>query len=64
MQVVHVRHMRMSVPHPRVPVRMGVWLAAWIAGQVLMLMTRIMDVRMTVLHGLVLMFVLVVLGQV
>ena len=64
MQVVHVRHMRMPVPHPRMPVGMGVWLAGWIAGHVLVLMMRIMDVRMTVLHGLVLMFVLVVFGQV
>jgi hypothetical protein len=36
MHVMHVRHMRMLVPHPSVPVRIGVWLA----GQVLMLNAR------------------------
>lgn len=62
-QMVHVRHMGMTVLHPRVPVRVGVGLARWVVGQVLMLMVGIVHVRVAVLQGLVLMFVLVVFGQ-
>jgi hypothetical protein len=63
-QMVHVRHMGMTVPHPRVPVRVGAGLARWVAGQVLMLMVGVVHVRVAVLQGPVLMFVLMVFGQV
>ena len=64
MQMVHVRDMSMTMPHPRMPMRVRVRFAGWIAGHVLMLVVRIVHVRMAMLHRLVLMFVLVVFGQV
>ena len=63
-QMVHVRHMGMTVPHPSVQVRVGVGLARWVVGEMLMLMVGVVHVRVAVLQGLVLMFVLVVFGQV
>jgi hypothetical protein len=47
--MVHVRHVRMTVPHPRVPARVGVGLPRWIVGQVLMLMMGVVHMRMAVL---------------
>jgi hypothetical protein len=63
-QMVHVRYMRMTVPHPRVPVRVGMGLARWVVGQVLVLMVGVVHVRVVVLQGLVLMFVLMVFSHV
>ena len=57
MQMMHVRHVWVPVPHLGVTMRMGMRLSWWVAGRMLVLMVRIMDVRMTVLHRL--MFVLV-----
>ena len=63
-RVVHVRHMRMLVHEPLVamPVRMG--LAGRIVRAMRVLMVRIVHMRVTVLQGLMDVFVLMVLGQV
>lgn len=62
--VVHVGHMRMLVHEPLVsmPVRMG--LAGRIVWAVTVLMVRIVHMRVTVLQGLMDVFVLMILGQV
>jgi hypothetical protein len=64
MLMVHVRDMRMPVPHSRMSMGMGVGLVEWIARQVLMLVMLIVHVGVGVLHGLMIVLVLVVLGQV
>ena len=63
-RVVHIRHMRMLVHEPLVamPVRMG--LAGRIVWAVAVLMVRIVHMRVTVLQGLMDVFVLMILGQV
>ena len=63
MLMVHVRDMRMPVPHSRMSMGMRVWLARWIARQVRMLVVFIVHVGVGVLHGLMVVLVLVVLGQ-
>ena len=64
MLVVHVGDMRMPVPHSRMSMGMCVWLAGWIARQVLMLVVLIVHVGVGVRHRLMVVLMLVVLGQV
>ena len=64
MLMMHVRDMRMTVPHPRMPMGMNVGFTRWIARQMLMLVVLVMHVGVGMLHGLMLVFVLVALSQV
>ena len=60
---MHIRDVGMLVAQARVPVPMGMRLAGRVARRMLVLMVRIMDVRMGVLHRLVLVRVLVLADE-
>jgi hypothetical protein len=62
--VVHVRHMRMAVPHPGMAMRMRMGLAGRVFQRVLMLVMGVVHMSMGVLHRLMFVLVFVVLGQV
>jgi hypothetical protein len=64
MPMMDVWVMRVLVSQRRVPVKMCVGLARWIAGLVRMLMVLVMGVPMLVLQRLVDMFVFVSFGNV
>ena len=63
-RMVHVGHVWMLVTQANVPVRMGVGLTKWRARLMRMLVMRIVNVRVSVLHGNVLMLVFVNFSQV
>ena len=48
-----VRHMRVTMNHPLMPVPMSMRFAGWIGRQVLMLMMFIVAMRMLVFQGFV-----------
>ena len=62
-RVVHVGRMRVVVAQSLVTMRVCMWLAGWIIGTVDVLMMLVVHVRVPMLHGLVLMVMLVLLGQ-
>lgn len=64
MRVMHVGHVGVLVSHTLMPVLVCVWLAGRIVGAVGMLVMRVVDVSVRVLHLLVIMLVLVMLGEV
>ena len=61
--VVHVRQVRMLVAQARVPMRMGMRLAKRVTWPVGVLVVRIVDVGMSMIQRLMLMFVIMNLGQ-
>ena len=63
MGVVHIRKMRMLVAQPIMPVAVRVRLARRVVWTVDVLVVLVVHVRMSMLHGLVLMRMLVSLGQ-
>ena len=64
MPVVYVREMRVFVAQHRVPMPVFVGLVTWPRDCVLVLVVRVMNMAVTVLHRLVHMFMLVVFGEV
>jgi hypothetical protein len=61
--MMHIRDVRVAMHQSLVPMGMSVGLAGGIIGRVLMLVMRVVDVRVQVLHRLVNMFMLVMLGE-
>jgi hypothetical protein len=63
MLVVHVRHMRVHVLEPAMPVRMGVGLPRRVIGAMRVLVMRVVNVGVGVREHLMLVFMLVVFGE-
>ena len=61
--MMHVRHVRMFVAQPLMPMRMCVRLTGRIIWPVSMLVVRVMNMRMEVLHRFMPMLVFVTLGK-
>jgi hypothetical protein len=64
MRVMHIRQVRVSMPHWFVLVRMGVWFAGPIRGLMGMSVVDVVNMRMRVNESLVNVLVLVTFGQV
>ena len=64
MRMVHIGHMRVLVSERLVTMPMRVRLAGWIIRRMRVLVVLIVHVRMRMFHWLVLMFVVVILGEV
>jgi hypothetical protein len=63
-RVMHVRRVRMGMFYRAVRVDVGMRLPRWLLRPMHMLMVRVVDMRMFVVHRLVNMRVLVMLGSV
>ena len=63
MGVVHIRYMWMCMAHRFVPMPMRVWFPQRIARTVFVLMMEVVGVRMRMFYRFMLVFMLVILGQ-
>lgn len=63
MQVMHIRRMRMRVPHWSVLMNVSMRLAGWFVGGMCVSMMHIMHMRMRMRHPLMNVLVLMALGE-